>query len=128
MIGRYHEGRVPEPGQPGEQEAALQAYSLEAVHAALAHVDELVLNRAVACVMDAVGEVNRYLEQTAPWARSQKGKRIKGGDSALSLSRRRIVTTALRAAPSRPARAHGRAVAPPGMRAARAPWGRAVLG
>ena len=67
MIGRYCEGRVPEPGQPGEQEAALQAYCLEAVQAALDHVEELALNQAVTTAMDAVGAVNRYLERTAPW-------------------------------------------------------------
>jgi methionyl-tRNA synthetase len=67
MIGRYCEGRVPTPGEAGAQEDALRAHCLKAVRAALVHVDEMALNRAVATVMDAVGEVNRYLEHTAPW-------------------------------------------------------------
>jgi methionyl-tRNA synthetase len=67
MIGRYNEGRVPAPGKAGLEEDALRAHCLEATQAALAHVDELALNRAVACAIDAVGEVNRYLERTAPW-------------------------------------------------------------
>jgi methionyl-tRNA synthetase len=67
MVGRYCEGRVPEPGPLGEQETALRAYCLDAVRATQAHVDELALGRAVARAIDAVGEVNRYLEQTAPW-------------------------------------------------------------
>jgi methionyl-tRNA synthetase len=67
MVVRYCEGRVPEPGQPAEQEAALRAYCLDSVQAALAHVDALALNQAVATAIDAVGEVNRYLERTAPW-------------------------------------------------------------
>jgi methionyl-tRNA synthetase len=37
------------------------------VEAALEQVEELELGRAVATAMDAVGEVNRYLERTAPW-------------------------------------------------------------
>jgi methionyl-tRNA synthetase len=67
MIGRYHEGHVPEPGQPGKQEDALKATCLEAVQTALAHVEELALGQAVATALDAVGEVNGYLERTAPW-------------------------------------------------------------
>jgi methionyl-tRNA synthetase len=67
MLGRYRDGHVPEPGEATAEEEALRVHCLQAVQAALVHVDELELGRAVARAMGAVGEVNRYLERTAPW-------------------------------------------------------------
>jgi methionyl-tRNA synthetase len=75
MVGRYCEGRVPSPtlrtgpapGEAGAEEDVLRAHCLKAVKAALAQVEDLELGQAVATAMEGVGEVNRYLERTAPW-------------------------------------------------------------
>jgi methionyl-tRNA synthetase len=67
MVVRYCDGRIPEPGDPTAEEEALRAYCLEAVQATLAQVEELEVGQAVATAMGAVGEVNGYLERTAPW-------------------------------------------------------------
>jgi methionyl-tRNA synthetase len=67
MIGRYNEGRIPEPGGMAERERALQTCCLVLVTDALDRVNALAVNDALAKVMDVVGEINRYLEQTEPW-------------------------------------------------------------
>ena len=38
-----------------------------------AQVDDLALNQALARVMDVVGEINGYLERTAPWREAKAG-------------------------------------------------------
>ena len=67
IVGRYCGGRVPEAGEAGAEEAALRGHCLQAVETVLAQVEELEVGQAVATTMEAVGEVNRYLERTAPW-------------------------------------------------------------
>ncbi|MBN1581972.1 MAG: methionine--tRNA ligase [Anaerolineae bacterium] len=67
MIGRYNEGRIPEPGGLAERECAVQARCLALVTDALDRVNALAVNDALAEVMAVVGEINRYLEQTEPW-------------------------------------------------------------
>jgi methionyl-tRNA synthetase len=67
MVGRYCDGRIPAAGEQTAAEEALREQCLEAVRVALAYIDELELGQAVATAMHAAGEVNRYLERTAPW-------------------------------------------------------------
>jgi methionyl-tRNA synthetase len=74
MIGRYHEGRVPEPGELGPEEEALREACLARVDQALAQIDDMALTDAVGGVMETVGEINAYLERTAPWHRAKAGE------------------------------------------------------
>jgi methionyl-tRNA synthetase len=67
MTGRFCDGAVPQAGEPGEQEQVVIAASVEAT----ARVDEHLLrnefHRALEAILAFTGEVNRYLEERAPW-------------------------------------------------------------
>jgi hypothetical protein len=64
------------------------------VQSTLAHVEELALNHAVARVLDAVGEVNRYLAQTAPWRVAREGNDARVATILYSAARAQAVCTA----------------------------------
>jgi methionyl-tRNA synthetase len=74
MTGRYHEGRVPQSGELTGEEEALRARCLALPEATFEHVEALAINDALGEVMEVVGEINRYLEQTAPWKRAKAGE------------------------------------------------------
>ena len=78
MIQRYCEGRIPEPGEVAAVDTALRDRCLALVDQTFRQVDALALNEALAQVMGTVGEINRYLERTAPWkqARAGRGERV----------------------------------------------------
>lgn len=78
MIARYSQGSIPAPGQPHPLETALQQQAEALILALREQVDRLALNQALAGVIDYAGEINRYLEQTAPWelAKAGEGERV----------------------------------------------------
>ena len=73
MAKRYNEGRVPTPADLGPEEGALRERCLAAVDDTLQSVEDLVLNEALAEILEVVGETNRYLERTAPWTQARQG-------------------------------------------------------
>jgi methionyl-tRNA synthetase len=78
MIGRYCEEQIPESGALTVEDDALRARCLTLAPQMLAQVEAWSLNDALAQVMDVVGAVNRYLEQTAPWrlAKEDQAERV----------------------------------------------------
>ena len=73
MITRYCDGRLPVPGPATAAETALQAHCEALPGVIFPLVEEFALNNALARIMGAVGEINRYLEQTAPWQQAKEG-------------------------------------------------------
>jgi methionyl-tRNA synthetase len=73
MVGRYHEGRLPAPGEETHEDTALRARCEALPAEVFAQVDELALSQALVRVMGVVGEINGYLERTAPWRQAKTG-------------------------------------------------------
>ena len=73
MVVRYHDGRIPAPGAPTAEEEALRGRCLALASEVFTLVDDLALNQALARVMDVVGQINAYLERTAPWREAKAG-------------------------------------------------------
>jgi methionyl-tRNA synthetase len=73
MVGRYHNGRWPQPNQPNEIDTALREKSLALIPQVLAQVEAMAVNEALAGVMTAVSQINVYLEQTSPWLVARSG-------------------------------------------------------
>jgi methionyl-tRNA synthetase len=71
MVGRYCEGRIPAPGELTEQEIALRDRCRALPAQALGRVEALATDEALAQMMGVVGEINGYLERTAPWAQAK---------------------------------------------------------
>jgi methionyl-tRNA synthetase len=75
MIGRYCDGRVPEPQGSKVNGTILREQCQVTVSRALSQVERLQLNEALTNVMGSVSKINGYLEQTRPWSLAkQKGR------------------------------------------------------
>jgi methionyl-tRNA synthetase len=73
MVGRYCGGKIPVSEQETEEEAALRGRCEALPDEVFACVDDLALNQAMAQAMEVVGEINGYLERTAPWREAKAG-------------------------------------------------------
>lgn len=75
MIGRYCEGRIPEPGVPKVSSTILREQCQVTVSRVMSQVEQLRLNEALGNIMGCVNKINSYLEETAPWSLAkQKGR------------------------------------------------------
>jgi methionyl-tRNA synthetase len=74
MVGRYCDGRIPEPGESRDEEAALRECCESLVPLAFERVEAIAPNEALALAMDVVRGINGYLERTAPWRRAKEGQ------------------------------------------------------
>ena len=74
MVGRYCDGRIPEPGDPTGEEIALRDRCLRLVGQVFDRVEASAVNEALAQVMGVVGAINVYLDRTAPWRQAREGR------------------------------------------------------
>lgn len=77
MLGKYYEGRVPEPSASGDEDAGLQGKSKEVVEEVHDLYDDLAYNRILIKIWELLDASNQYINNTAPWnlAKSDEGKR-----------------------------------------------------
>ena len=68
MVQRYFNGRVPKRRPAAEGEERLRRRVDQTRRELEAHMMELAFHRALASVWDTVGELNKYLDDTAPWS------------------------------------------------------------
>ena len=71
MVQRYTDGRIPRPGEDTGLERALRNRCLDVIPTVLGQVESMALNVALGEIISTVGEINRYLERTAPWKLSK---------------------------------------------------------
>jgi methionyl-tRNA synthetase len=64
---RHWDGVVPDPGTLGEADTKLLAAVEQGFETVAAELDAVHLRAALAEAMRLAGEVNKYLDQTAPW-------------------------------------------------------------
>ena len=64
----------PGPGPASDADTALRRRFEGLPAAVFAHVDALEANRAATLAVEAVGEINRYVEHAAPWAAAREGR------------------------------------------------------
>ena len=74
MIGRYCNGCIPDSGNPMEEERELRQQCLDLIERVFAKIDRFAVNEALAHSIGVVGEINGYLERTAPWKQSKAGQ------------------------------------------------------
>ncbi len=67
LIGRYFDGKVPEPGAMTEDEAPIVAQATALVEVVRTAVDELKLHAAIEEVMQLVRRLNKYVSDTEPF-------------------------------------------------------------
>ncbi|MCJ7623135.1 MAG: methionine--tRNA ligase [Anaerolineaceae bacterium] len=74
MIERYCDGCVPPPSDPTSAETDLRAHCETLPSQVFELVESLGLNNTLEIVMEAVREINRYLEHAAPWSLAKAGQ------------------------------------------------------
>lgn len=74
MVEKYQDGMVRKPSGQGEAiDDKLKETVMAAFAATAAALDKVAFNEALAAVWQAVGETNRYVDKTAPWALDKTG-------------------------------------------------------
>jgi len=67
MVGRYFDGRLPDPGEAGLAEDMLAAELARTVAVADAAMERLALHEAIGAVEAYVARVNAYVTEQQPW-------------------------------------------------------------
>lgn len=67
LIGKYFDGKVPEPGELSEDELVLQENGGKLVFDVYEHLKRIELNQLVFLIITYVRSINRYMEMKAPW-------------------------------------------------------------
>jgi len=75
MTGRFADGRVPEPGEGGDLEQAVQDACAEAARSLELHVESMEIHRALEAIFKAVDATNQYLEKREPWKAAKDPER-----------------------------------------------------
>ena len=79
LISANFGGKVPDPGEQGEEEKALAAHVLEGVRGMLECVEAMKLDSGIAGIAAVVREANRYLEKRQPWKLAKDGNLAEAG-------------------------------------------------
>jgi methionyl-tRNA synthetase len=73
MIVRYCGGCIPAPSRPSLKDDALKSNFTGLPQRVLELIEALSLNEGLELVMAGVREINRYVEQAAPWSLYKEG-------------------------------------------------------
>ena len=85
IVRKQLDGKVPEPGEPTEDEKQLLLTAQRAATEAAKHMDDVQPHRALEKIWELVGATNRYVDQTAPWALAKNGETEKLGRVAYTV-------------------------------------------
>jgi methionyl-tRNA synthetase len=67
MSARNFDGKVPDSGEPGEDDRAILDLGPATLEKVATHIEAVELRGGLRAAMDAAGEVNAYLNATEPW-------------------------------------------------------------
>jgi methionyl-tRNA synthetase len=67
-------GRVPDPGDPGDDERAIRESAVGGAARAMAHVEAMRLDLGLGELAAVIRECNRYLEKRQPWTLAKEGR------------------------------------------------------
>jgi methionyl-tRNA synthetase len=68
MIHKYCEGKVPQPGAEEQDDEELKEAAMKLPTAYALHMEQLQFHKALMAIWDLINQVNRYVDQSAPWA------------------------------------------------------------
>ncbi len=74
LLDRVCGRTVPEPGDPGEAEAALSEARSRAVHGSSQHIEAGNYDRALKAILEYSTSCNQYLQIKAPWEKGDDAK------------------------------------------------------
>jgi methionyl-tRNA synthetase len=68
MVNKYFKGDLPEPNDILEMDEHLKRMAVELIDDYEVFMKELAFHKALMAIWKVMGEVNRYIDKTAPWA------------------------------------------------------------
>jgi methionyl-tRNA synthetase len=68
MIVRYCAGRIPTPSKPSLEDNTLKSHFTGLPQRVFELVEDLSVNEGLDAVLSSIREINRYIEQAAPWS------------------------------------------------------------
>lgn len=68
MVHKYHDGKILQSTAGGDREATLRARAASVFGEVDEHMNGLAFNKALIAIWDFVSLVNKYIDETAPWA------------------------------------------------------------
>jgi methionyl-tRNA synthetase len=75
MILRYFKGMVPEPGASRGVDETLKHRTLETVEFFQAEMRDLGFHKALMITWELIGDLNKYIDETAPWKLAEDSDR-----------------------------------------------------
>jgi len=67
MVEKYFEGIVPQPGELKDEDKSVKTKALSSVELVEKEMDEMAFHKALVLLWDFIGDVNKYVDQSAPW-------------------------------------------------------------
>jgi methionyl-tRNA synthetase len=78
MVHKYFEGVLPEAGALEDDDEALKQRATELIDIYHGHMRQLAFHKALMAVWEVISDVNKYIDQTAPWVLAKsKPERLK---------------------------------------------------
>ncbi len=74
MVQKYLKGHVPESIEGAREDRKLREAALEAIDRYEAMMAELAFHKALICVWELIGKVNKYIDTMAPWVLAKKDR------------------------------------------------------
>jgi len=68
MVHKYFGGVLPPPGETASLDSGLQEKSLQTFDEVEGHMNSLAFHRALVSIWEFISLVNKYIDETAPWA------------------------------------------------------------
>jgi methionyl-tRNA synthetase len=68
MVSRYFDGTVPAYTESGEQDKALEETVARVFNEVDTHISNMAFNKALISIWELIGALNKYIDDTAPWA------------------------------------------------------------
>jgi methionyl-tRNA synthetase len=74
MIHKYFKGKLPEPGEEGEEDRKLKESALQSIDSYRKMMKDLSFHKALISVWEIIGKVNKYIDTMAPWVLAKSDK------------------------------------------------------
>ena len=73
MIEKYFDGQVPEPTAFTADDESIREKAFSAVETFEKEMDEVAFHKALVSLWDFIAEVNKYVDESAPWTLAKEG-------------------------------------------------------
>lgn len=73
MIEKYFDGQIPSPGNLSGEDENIKTSALKTIEEYEKHMEDVSFNRALVSVWEFISLVNKYIDESQPWAVAKKG-------------------------------------------------------